>query len=314
MDDDKTRQELFKVGTHIEDYVIVGTLGHGGYAFVYQVIDPATSSLYAMKIEPYRPNRRGLDHEIKILKFLNDDYFPKVIKDGKFNEYQYLVMNEFLPSINDVRKAHNDAFDSVAAFHVSLEMLKIIGILHQKGLLHLDIKPSNFMMNLNEDVPIVLIDFGFAMPIKNANTNVSSNFVGTRRYASINCHKKRPLGRCDDLISWFYVFWELLSKNLPWKDTKTKEEALKMKEDVIGDLSEYSKNLAKIYEYLINLQPTDEPDYGYVQFLMRSEMEKQNVTFEFDWLNFIQSETQFIKMSSMKRNRKLSMQGECDIC
>lgn len=313
--DDQASNNPFKVGSQIEGYVIVGVLGKGGYAVVYQVMDPSSTTIYAMKIEPYRPNKRGLDHEIKILKIIEDDCFPKVIKDGLLNNYQYLVMNEFLPSIDDVRKIHEDKFDIKAAFHVSGEMLKVVNKLHQKGILHLDIKPANFMMNLNENAPIALIDFGFAMPIKTVNNIVSTNFVGTRRYASINCHKNRPLGQCDDLISWFYVFWELISQNnLPWKDIKNKDEVLQMKEDVIDTLSNYSKDLAKIYEYLINLQPNDEPDFGYIQFLMRKEMEKQSIPFEFDWLDFIQSETQFIKKATLKRTRKFSMQGECDIC
>lgn len=313
--ENQTTKGLFKVGSHIENYVVVGVLGKGGYAVVYQVMDPATTTIYAMKIEPYRPNKRGLDHEIKILKFIEDDYFPKVIKDGLFNNYQYLVMEEFLPSIDDVRKFHEDKLDNTTAFHISAEMLKVVNKLHQKGVLHLDIKPSNFMMKLDENTPMVLIDFGFSMPIKTVNNIVSTNFVGTRRYASINCHKNRPLGQCDDLISWFYVFWELISQNnLPWKDIKNKDEVLQMKEDVIDTLTDYSKDLAKIYEYLINMQPNDEPDYGYIQFLMRKEMEKQKIPFDFDWINFIQSETQLIKKAALKRSRRFSTQGDCDIC
>ena len=49
-------------------------------------------------------------------------------------------------------------------------------------------------------------------------------FIGTVRYASINAHKNKEMGRHDDLWSLFYMIVEFVNGQLPWRKIKDKEQ------------------------------------------------------------------------------------------
>lgn len=51
-----------------------------------------------------------------------------------------------------------------------------------------------------------------------------SGFRGTARYASLNSHQGKDLGRMDDLWSLFYVLVEFAVGTLPWRKLKDKEQ------------------------------------------------------------------------------------------
>lgn len=55
--------------------------------------------------------------------------------------------------------------------------------------------------------------------------NVVSNFcLGTVRYASVNAHRNKEMGRHDDLWSLFYMLVEFVNGQLPWRKIKDKEQ------------------------------------------------------------------------------------------
>lgn len=51
-----------------------------------------------------------------------------------------------------------------------------------------------------------------------------SGFRGTARYASLNSHQGKDLGRMDDLWSLFYVLIEFATGTLPWRKLKDKDQ------------------------------------------------------------------------------------------
>lgn len=52
----------------------------------------------------------------------------------------------------------------------------------------------------------------------------ASHNKGTVRYASINAHKNKEMGRHDDLWSLFYITVEFVNGQLPWRKIKDKEQ------------------------------------------------------------------------------------------
>lgn len=108
---------------------------------------------------------------------------------------------------------------------VGCKMLVSIQAVHDAGLLHRDIKPANFVLcgDTAEDPGVFLIDFGLARwYFDTATQNVlpvrkTGRFCGTLRYASMNSHLLRDLGRRDDLWSLAFTLLELSTGWLPWK-------------------------------------------------------------------------------------------------
>lgn len=51
-----------------------------------------------------------------------------------------------------------------------------------------------------------------------------AGFRGTVRYASVNAHKNKEMGRHDDLWSLYYMLVEFVNGQLPWRKIKDKEQ------------------------------------------------------------------------------------------
>jgi tau tubulin kinase len=103
-----------------------------------------------------------------------------------------------------------------------LKMLTSIENTHAAGIVHRDIKPTNFVRgDPSEPDQLYLIDFGLAKQHLDARgevlpTRTQTEFRGTVPYASLASHFKKELGRKDDLWSFFFILLELLDQKLPW--------------------------------------------------------------------------------------------------
>lgn len=312
MSKNSPRTSVLKVGTQIKDFVITDHIGSGGYSEVYEVSN-TKHEVYAMKMEQYHPQGSGLNHEIKVLHFLPKlGCFPETIRGGYYEgDKQYMIMKMYGPSLFDVYRSHKMHFDETAAFHVGLQMLTILEKLHSLGVMHWDIKPSNFVLNMDEEYPLVLIDFGCSTKIRPDGLQWDT-IIGTTRYASVNNHKLKRIGLADEMICWFFSVLEFVSsKPLPWSLMKSRESILKCKESYkFRNYLRDSYNFVKMYEYLKNLKSNEIPCYEYLRILMIEEMKRRDISTEFNWLEFVEKETLFVyrikKMDPSKINFRTS--------
>lgn len=73
-----------------------------------------------------------------------------------------------------------------------------------------------------------MLDFGLARQYLVSGTKeiraprAAAGFRGTVRYASLNAHKNREMGRHDDLWSLFYMICEFINGSLPWRKIKVR--------------------------------------------------------------------------------------------
>ena len=77
---------------------------------------------------------------------------------------------------------------------IGIQMLSRIEHLHQRNVIHRDIKPDNFVLgNERKSYKVYLIDFGLAKKFIAKNGEHipykdNKNLTGTARYASLNTH------------------------------------------------------------------------------------------------------------------------------
>lgn len=103
---------------------------------------------------------------------------------------------------------------------IFLHSCQVVNRLHQFGLMHLDLKPANFIVKPNLEV--VLIDFGLsdfgvsdAMG-KNASLNCKTYTAGTPAYMSPEQFTGQPVDKFSDYYSLGIVWYELLMGCLPF--------------------------------------------------------------------------------------------------
>lgn len=155
-------------------------------------------------------------------------------------------------------------------------MIKRVEYIHQRRIIHRDIKPDNFAIGYKKQCHrIFILDFGLAKKYMNSNKEHipykdGKGLTGTARYASINTHLGIEQSRRDDLETLAYVFIYFLKGVLPWqglKVTQLREKYTKIKEKKIKTtIEELCKDLpVQFMDFLKmtrELQFSEEPNYN----------------------------------------------------
>lgn len=103
---------------------------------------------------------------------------------------------------------------------IFLHSCQVVNRLHQCGLMHLDLKPANFIVKPNFEV--VLIDFGLSdfgvsdAMAKNDSLNCKTYTAGTPAYMSPEQFRGQPVDKFSDYYSLGVIWYELLMGYLPF--------------------------------------------------------------------------------------------------
>ncbi|KAK3041657.1 hypothetical protein RJ639_001467 [Escallonia herrerae] len=170
----------------------------------------------------------GPPYEWQVYSTLNGCYgIPMVHHKGRQGDYYILVMDMLGPSLWDVWNSSNQMLSEEMVACIAVEAISILEQLHQKGFVHGDVKPENFLLGqpgtVNER-KLYLVDLGLASKWRDASSSRHVDydqkpdvFRGTVRYASVHAHLGRTGSRRDDLESLAYTLIFLLKGKLPWQ-------------------------------------------------------------------------------------------------
>jgi len=260
-------------------------IGQGAFGDIYQAKNIMTNDSVAIKVEKVDSKKQVLKLEVAVLKRLQDcTYVCRFITCGRFGDFNYMVMELLGENLSEIRRKQPDQkFSLGVACKLGMQMLKALEAVHELGYLHRDVKPSNFALGLTPDKrnKVYLIDFGLSRRFVLPNGEVrpareSAGFRGTARYASVNSHLSKDLGRRDDLWCLFYVLIEFARGTLPWRKMKDKDQIGEMK--IQSNTAELVKGLPAEYqgfmEHLQTLQYHEKPDYKFLFSLLQDMLDR----------------------------------------
>ncbi|XP_009291538.1 tau-tubulin kinase 2 isoform X2 [Danio rerio] len=279
-----------------ERWKILKKIGGGGFGEIYEALDLMTRTSVALKAESAQQPKQVLKMEVAVLKKLQGkDHVCRFVGCGRNDRFNYVVMELQGRNLADLRRSMNrGTFTVSTTLRLGLQILEAIESIHSVGFLHRDIKPSNFAMGRFPSTcrTCYMLDFGLARQFTNSCQEVRpprpvAGFRGTVRYASINAHKNKEMGRHDDLWSLFYMLVEFLVGQLPWRKIKDKEQVGKLKEtyDHRLMLKHLPPQFTVFLDHISNLDYFTKPDYQLLRTVFENSMRTYNVVENdpYDW-------------------------------
>ncbi len=166
-----------------------------------------------------------LRHEHKILEQLPIEGIVKPLALENFHNGLALIFEHFpgvsLKDFITHRKLKINEF-----IHLSIQLTKILGELHQNQIIHKDIKPDNILIN-PETRQVKIIDFSIASGLERENQILSTpNMLeGTLAYMSPEQtgRMNRSLDYRTDFYSLGVTFYEMLTEKLPFSASEPLE-------------------------------------------------------------------------------------------
>ncbi|EDO46789.1 predicted protein, partial [Nematostella vectensis] len=289
--------DLLKPGDVVRQrWKIIKKIGGGGFGEIYRGLDQVTKDYVAIKLESVHQSKQVLKMEVAVLKKLQGvDHICKFISCGRNESFNYLVMSLQGSNLAELRRSQpKGVFSHSTMLRLGTQILKSVKSIHEAGFLHRDIKPSNFAMGNTPDTVHIcyMLDFGLSRQFTKANGEVrpprnTAGFRGTVRYASINAHENKEMGRHDDLWSFFYLMVEFTVGQLPWRKMKDKEQVGKMKKtyDIANLLKSMPGEFKQFVDHISKLKYEDKPDYKMLLGLLEQIIKRKGIkeSDPYDW-------------------------------
>lgn len=256
-------------------------LGVGAFGEIYEASNTLNGEEVALKVEVVDEKKQALASEVIILKRLQGcPYVCQFITCGRYENYNFMVMGLLGDNLSEIRKRQPEGkFALLTTVKLAIQMIEILEGVHERGIVHRDIKPSNFVAGSktrSKEHPsdinhCYLIDFGLSRKYLLVSGEVkppraTAGFRGTARYASVNSHAAKELGRRDDLWSILYILVEFAQGTLPWRQLKEKEEIGRMKQQYLHRrlVEALPPEFEDFMNHLKTLEYEAKPDYKYL--------------------------------------------------
>ena len=306
----KTESQIQEYGDYICNNE--NPIGSGSFGQVLYGKHKNTSLEVAVKIISSDTSADTIRKEINFSKQLQKiTGFPTIYYTCVYDKKNIIVESLLGPSLDKLFKYCGRKFPLKTVCLIGKEIVKRLENMHEKGILHRDLKPNNLtwgnfnssynnisnynsINNISNNLDIktiFLIDFGLScsfleggLSYKHYKIKTNLSFVGTLRYASLNSHKGIRQSRRDDLESMIYILIYFLKGKLPWQDVKAKQKEerhkliseIKSKVTIESLCENLPSEFAELLTYVKNLEFDEKPIYSKFYAFFHNLIEKLN--------------------------------------
>lgn len=255
-DYDSTFALPVEIKTHesVYDYYdILEEIGIGAFGFVHRCREKKSGKVFAAKFIPVSsPLEKSLIR--KEIDIMNQLHHNKLIQlHDAFEEddemvliYEFLSGGELFERITD----DNYRMTEAEAANYMRQIIEGIKHMHEKNIIHLDIKPENIMCQKRDSNLVKIIDFGLATKLDPHETIKIS--TGTAEFAAPEIVERQPVGFYTDMWACGILTYVLLSGLTPFAGENDIETLKNIKacqwhfdEDAFKNISDEGKDFVR---------------------------------------------------------------------
>ncbi len=277
-------------GSALDNFEIVRELGRGGMAVVYLATQRELARPVALKV--LRPGlaleARHVDRfrrEALAVARLRHPHIVQVYAVGSARGYHYLAMEyvegqsladvyEQLPkdgsaSVDDLARLTGAKFPNEAtSFERALCALlapvaRALGVAHELGIVHRDVKPSNIL--IHKDGRAVIADFGLAKGEGDPGLSLSGEPLGTPFYMSPEqaTLTEHAVDQRTDVYSLGVTLYEGLTGRRPFEGDTVLAVLERLKSGVVPSVRSVAKKCSRDADAVVRRAMARKPDDRY---------------------------------------------------
>lgn len=248
-------------------YRVIEEVARGPEGVVYKARDPLIDRLVTIRTidvglpsSEYEAFRRRVDRELKSAGRLNHPNIVTIHDVGTSGDIAYIAM-EFMDgrSLRDMLKAGVVLLPSKAA-DIAAQVADGLEFVHQRGIVHRDIKPDNVMVLRSGVVKIT--DFGIARLSRGSHTLIAE-LVASPRYTSPEQVIGEKIDERSDIFSLGAVLYEMLTGVPPFAGGRLHEIAHQVINDVPPAPSTRNRSVSSAFDVIVAKAMPKRPDDRY---------------------------------------------------
>ncbi len=192
---------------------VLHLIGEGGTARVYLASrerddEPLVVKILRSEIIKDRKALARFMEEYAMVERIQSRHVARIHGHGQSESHAYLVM-EFFEGGDLNKRLAGKALAPEEALRLFRELMFALGDIHEKGILHRDLKPQNLMFR--EDGSLAIVDFGIAKDISAVDRTGHGEVLGTPRYMSPEQVQGRVLDLRTDIYSAGVLLYQMLT-------------------------------------------------------------------------------------------------------
>ena len=288
--------------TSLDDFEIQKTLGKGTFGSVYLVTRKKDNKIYAIKsviLEKLsKKQQENSLNEVRILASINHQNvigYKEAFWDEKTNSLnivmEYADDGDLQTKINKM-KNENAFFNESLIWHYAIQMIKGLKALHDKKIMHRDLKSANIFLIKNK-FQCKIGDMNVSKVLKEKLLRTQT---GTPYYASPEVWLDKPYSYKSDLWSIGCVIYELCELKTPFKGDNIDDLFINICRGKLERINKvYSDDLWKMINMLLQVDADRRVDCN--QFLncelIKKKMEELQKIEEFNDINIFENQLNY---------------------
>jgi len=204
----------------ISHYKLLEVIGVGGMGKVLRAIDTNTKNVVALKvINPTllkdEENQKRLSAEGEILSSFHHPNIIRVFEVAKTPEHVFIAMEYLAGGTLEEFISKNHPIDFALAKEFLLQICEGLITIHEKKVIHRDLKSTNIMFD--KEMNVRIMDFGLSKsPLVTTMTSLGTvlgtlGFVAPEQVTNINVDHR------TDIFSFGVIMYQIFTNQLPFK-------------------------------------------------------------------------------------------------